>query len=148
MLIVPEFCNKLKIEKIRETYKHAIFMCLCTYNFPYFYGFQCIWNYVVSRVKNLMILHIERGTKKAKAKLRISLFHKIICQQFWNWMHYSTQSRICYSLLYRSNFVRNSLGNNFVSSSELKMKACTDWPSYRYGFVHKNTHKPTQKINK
>ena len=117
MLIVPEFCNKLKIEKIRETYKYAIFMCVCTYNFSYFYGFQCIWNYMSSQKPN-DFTHLMRN-KESKRKFRISLFHKIICQQFWNWMHYSKQSRICYSLLASSiPFFSNSVAS-LISSTKL-----------------------------
>ena len=57
MLIVPEFCNKLKIEKIRETYKYAIFMCVCVHiTFPISMDFNA--SEIICRLKNLMISHI------------------------------------------------------------------------------------------
>ena len=57
MLIVPEFCNKLKIEKIRETYKYAIFMCVCVHiPFPISMDFNA--SEIICRLKNLMISHI------------------------------------------------------------------------------------------
>ena len=59
MSIVPEFCNKLKIEKIRETYKYAIFMCVCVcvhITFPISMDFNA--SEIICRLKNLMISHI------------------------------------------------------------------------------------------